>query len=109
VWLLSAQGFYSVVADRDDDRRVLVRTRTRGDLEALRRQIADLEIEETLDADYRWPARVFAFEWVAAAAQLADEIDYPSFEEAVAERQGPRRASLYSSVWDVLRRLQRWG
>jgi len=109
VWLLTTQGFYSVVADRGDQRRVVVRARTRGDLEALRRQIADLEVEETPDADYRWRARVFDFEWVAAAAQLAHEVDYPNFKESVAERQGPRRASLYSSVWDVLRRLQRWG
>ncbi len=108
MWLLTTQGFYSVVADRDDDRHVLVRTRTRADLEALSRQIPDLEIEETPDADYRWRARVFAFEWVAVAAQLAHEVDYPNFKNAVAERQGVRRASLYSSVWDTLRRLQRW-
>ena len=105
MWLLTTQGFYSVVQDRDDPRWLLVRARTRGDLEALRAQIAGIEVRESPDAGYRWCARVLREEWLAAAAQLASEIDYPNFKDAVHDRQGPRRSSLYMKVWMVLRRL----
>jgi hypothetical protein len=36
MWLVTTQGFYSVVAHRGDPDRVLVRARVREDLEALR-------------------------------------------------------------------------
>src|SRR4051812_47855589 len=107
MWFLTTQGFYSVVEDRDDSRCLLVRARTRADLEALGDQIVGLEVLETREADYRWRARVLREEWVAAAAQLAHAIDYPNFKEAVDERQGSRRSSLYLKVWLVLRRLGR--
>lgn len=39
MWLITTQGFYSVVAHRTDPDRVLVRCRTQADIEALRVQI----------------------------------------------------------------------
>ena len=105
--LFTTQGFYSVVEDRDDPRWLLVRARTRGDLEALGSQVEGIGIFESADADYRWRARLLREEWLAAVAQLAHAIDYPNFKAAVDERQGSRRASLYSKVWLVLRRLGR--
>jgi len=107
MWLFTTQGFYSVVEDRDDPQWLLVRTRTREDLTALGSQVEGLEVFENADADYRWRARLLREEWLAAVAQLAHAIDYPNFKEAVDERQGSRRASLYSKVWLVLRRLGR--
>ena len=105
MWLLTTQGFYSVVEDRDDPRWLLVRARTRADLEALRAQIEDIEVFEKPEADYRWRARVLREQWLAAVAQLAAGVDYPNVKDAVHERQGPRRSSLYMKVWLVLRRL----
>ena len=107
MWLFTTQGFYSVVEDRDDPRWLLVRARTREDLAALGSQVEGLQIFESADADYRWRARLLREEWLAAVAQLAHAVDYPNFKEAVAERQGSRRASIYSKVWLVLRRLGR--
>ena len=105
MWLLTTQGFYSVVEDHDDPRWLLVRARARVDLEALRAQIEDIEVFETPEADYRWRARVLREQWLVAAAKLASAVDYPNFKDAVQERQGSRRSSLYMKVWLVLRRL----
>lgn len=104
--VLTTQGFYSVVAHRDEPDAVIVRARTREDIEALRRQIPDIEPFEDPAADYRHRAVVGRAEWVVAVAQLASEIDYDNFKVAVAERQGSRRASIYGEVWRALRRLQ---
>ena len=106
MWLMTPQGFYSVVADRDDPEGVLIRARTREDIEALREQIPDLEPFEHRRADYRWRARASRAEWAIALALLAGDITYPNFKNAVARSQGSERATLYARVWTTLRRLQ---
>jgi hypothetical protein len=107
MWLITTQGFYSVVAHRERPEAVLVRARTRADIEALRDQIQDLTPFEDELADYRWRAEVSREQWADAVAQFAEEIDYPNFKDAVAETQGPDREALYHQIWQVLRRLQR--
>ena len=82
MWVATTQGFYSVVAHRDEPDKLLVRARTREDIETLREQIP-------------------------ALAQLVTDLDYDNFKNAVAERQGAERAALYGVVWRELLRLQR--
>jgi len=106
MWILTTQGFYSAVAHRDVPDTVIVCARTREDIEALRRQIPGIEPFEDPAADYRHRAVVGRPEWVAAVAQLASEVDYDNFKNAVAKSQGSTRAALYGEVWSVLRRLQ---
>src|SRR3954451_23252778 len=106
MWLFTTQGFYSVVTHRRDRDKLLVRARAREDLEALREQIPELRIFSDPSADYRWRAVVTRAEWVAALAQLASDIDYDNFKNAVAIRQGIDRERLYSRVWAALRSLQ---
>ncbi|MFN8150301.1 MAG: hypothetical protein U0R24_04125 [Solirubrobacterales bacterium] len=51
MWLFTTQGFYSVVAHRDDPETLIVRGRTREDIEALREQILDIDPFEDGRAD----------------------------------------------------------
>ena len=106
MWVTTTQGFYSVVAHRDEPDKLLVRARTREDIEALREQIPALEPFEDPEADYRHRAVVSRAEWVAALAQLVADLDYDNFKNAVAERQGAERAAIYGVVWRELLRLQ---
>lgn len=107
MWLTTTQGFYSAVAHRDDPGKLVVRARTREDIEALATQIPDLDPFEDPAADYRWRAVVSRGDWQLAVADLAAAIDYPNFKNAVAERQGSERAGIYGRVWSVLLALQR--
>ncbi|MBA2241175.1 MAG: hypothetical protein H0W09_08070 [Solirubrobacterales bacterium] len=107
MWLMTLQGYYSVVADRDRPDKLLVRARTREDIEALRRQIPELEPWEDRSADYRWRASVSRAQLIVAMTLLIDEIDYPNFKSAVAERGDHERANLYSRLWGQLLSLQR--
>lgn len=109
MWLITTRGFYSVVADHHDDGNVLVRARAREDLGALADLLPGIDIEETPRRDYRFRVSVAREAWTTAAAALADEIDYPNFKNAVAERQGPGRAHVYSDVWVTLLGLQEGG
>ena len=106
MWLITTRGFYSVVADHYEDGNVLVRARVREDLESLADLIPGLEVEETLARDYRLRASVPRELWQSVAAVLAEEVDYPNFKDAVAERQGSGRAGTYGRVWRTLLDLQ---
>ena len=109
MWLVTTRGFYSVVENHDDPEGLLVRARVREDLESLADLIPGLGVEETPERDYRFRAAVTRDAWATAAAELAREIDYPNFKNAVAERQGSSRAHVYSGVWGILLGLQEGG
>jgi hypothetical protein len=107
MWLFSDIGFFSAVAHRDNADAIVVRTRARGDLEALReRLLPDLAILDTPAADYAHRAIVPRDDWAYAVCRLAETIDYPNFKDAVAARQGPDRADRYLEIWHVMQGLQ---
>jgi len=106
MWLVTTQGFYSVVEHRDDPDTLIVRCRVREDMEALREQIPTLEVFSDRSADYRWRAHVPRREWLAAMLEMGDGIDYDNFKDAVKARQGQARADVYLRVWMALQELQ---
>jgi hypothetical protein len=110
MWLLTTRGFCSVVQDTTDPSgdTLLVRGRVREDLEALAALAAgDPEVLETPGHDYRFRLRLSREGFAGLAADLAREVDYPNFKDAVAERQGAARARRYGEVWATLLGLQR--
>lgn len=108
MWLMTTQGFYSVVAHRTQADLFIVRARVRKDLAALERQLPGVEAEiyEDRSADYRWRVLVTREDWALAVSRLALEVDYANFKSAVRDRQGARRANAYHRVWDVLTGLE---
>ena len=110
MWLLTPQGFFSIVEKPDDAARgsLTVRARVRSDLDSLRAAVLpELEtIEESENTDYRYRARAPRAAVAAAMARLAETLDYSNFKSVVARRQGATRAKLYHDVWDVLYRMQ---
>lgn len=106
MWLMTTDGFFSAVQDRNDQSFLLVRTRVRTDADQLAEAI-DGAVLETPDADYRFRVRVTKDVWARYVAGLAVAIDYDNFKNAVAARQGTARARVYGEVWSVLLDLQR--
>lgn len=107
MWLFTTQGFYSVVAHRDDAETLIVRARTAGDIESLREQIPEIEPFEDASADYLHRAYVSRTDWLAAVEQLTAGINYDNFKSEVAREQGSEWSHLYGAVWAELLRLQR--
>ena len=98
MWLMTTRGFYSVVEHRDDADRLLVRARTREDIEAL----ADLVGSEPVwlgTADYAWRVETTRDEWQAAMQVLVGEITYPNFKSAVHD---PEHHDAYMRVWSAM-------
>jgi hypothetical protein len=101
MWLMTTRGFYSVVEHRDDADRLLVRARTREDIEAL----ADLVGSEPVwlgTADYAWRVETTRDEWKAAMQVLVGEITYPNFKSAIKD---DAHVHAYHQVWGVMHEL----
>lgn len=110
MWLLTTIGFHSIVAHRDDPDLVIVRARTREDIEALSKRYLPVdEIDAETGTDYPFWIFVARDEFERTVATLARDIDYDNVKNAVAARQGHGRADLYHDISGLLRRLQRLG
>jgi 8-oxo-dGTP pyrophosphatase MutT (NUDIX family) len=110
MWLITPVGFFSIVQKPSDvaTDTLTVRSRVRGDLEALREQFLPGlgDIQESKVNDYRFRAVAPRAEVAAAMASLVNQLHYQNFKSQVAKVQGSARAHLYHDVWDVLYRLQ---
>lgn len=110
MWIVTDRGFFSVVDKGEPEGFLCVRARVRKDLESLceleSMKPYSLSIKESRLSDYRFRIFVDREDWAKAAADLAGQIDYDNFKNAVAARQGSERANLYHEVWDKLYGLQ---
>ena len=101
MWLMTTRGFYSVVEHRDDADRLLVRARTREDIEALAGLVAAAPVWLE-SADYAWRVETTRTEWQAAMQVLVREITYPNFKSAIKDDVHERA---YHRVWYVMHEL----
>jgi len=81
MWLCFNDGFLSVVADKHDPSRLLVRARRRQDL--LNAVGKETEIVETPDRDYRWRTFIGREDFTAIVGGRIDKIDYTNFKNSV--------------------------
>jgi hypothetical protein len=102
MWLLTPDGFYSIV-QKPGERDLCIRGRVALDLDRLRhRYLPSLsETLETPDGDYRYRAWASHGAVAGALSAIARDIDYGNFKDEVA-RHDPNRAELYGSVWAAL-------
>ena len=116
MWLITEQGFASVVSHRDREGVLLVRARARGDLESFCRVareegIAGLDPEaiwEDPSADYRSPLEADREAVGPLARVLVERIEYDNFKSKVGARD-PDREAIYHGVWAELSAIQRSG
>jgi hypothetical protein len=110
VWLLTTDGFFSIV-EKPDDREagtLTIRARTRADLDRLREEILP-ELGPSIGgqgAEYPFRARVSRAACAEGMKRMVERLDYPSFKNAVFTRQGPHRARVYGKVWRDLIELE---
>lgn len=122
MWLFTRDGFFSAVCARQGDGkggqpldpdRLMVRTRIRGHLEALKARFPDLlgrcEIMTYAGTDYAFRIFVGKSDWSTVLARLGEDIDYGNFKSEVRRYQGragaPYEDALHD-VWSIMYRLQ---
>lgn len=107
MWIFTKQGFYSVVQDFRDPSMLLVRARTRDDLERLSGGLRGRpDILTTPDADYPYRLLAAREDFASWLASSAAAVDYTNFKAAVAQSMGPARSGLYGKVWSAMRELE---
>lgn len=109
MWLATKQGFFSVVQHRDNPEIMLVRARSKKDLECLLALAQECELEmpaivETPTSDYACRLFVERETWESLAIALVMGIDYPNFKAAV--HGDPARDQAYMQMWSAMRTFQ---
>ena len=111
MWIFSVTGFYSVVTDSMRKGRVLIRARTKTDLDnlsRLHRQVCPSMEPSILDeaGDYRWSLSITKDDWVTLVGVLAAAVNYSNFKDAVHKRKDQRsKAAAYLEIWRVMRQV----
>lgn len=100
MWIFLNDAFFSIVADRKDETKLLVRARRAGDLE---RYFPNAGVTESRNADYRYRAFVPRLEVAIAMMSALNSIDYPNFKDSVGEAD---RHDAYMNVWSIMHRYQ---
>ena len=107
MWLMTTDGFFSAVQHRDEPDTLLIRARSKGDLENLKKRLRsqDSKIFSTGSADY--PFRIFLNrqEWIDYLILAAEDLTYDNFKSAVG-RTNPERAYIYHDVWADLQEIE---
>lgn len=106
MWLVTLDGFISIVQDRDDARLLQVRARDSQDIRAHFPRAKVCVIE---GADYRYRARVNRQTVARVIAKTVRDIDYDSHFKDVAiatSPPNPARSRAYYGTWDALAEMQ---
>jgi len=100
MWLCINDGFLSVVIDKDDPARLMVRARKQDLLNVCGN---DVEVIENAGSDYRWRAFVDRKAFSALVAAWIDKTGYTNFKNSVSEGDLHR---LYMEFWELHRHYQ---
>jgi hypothetical protein len=100
MWFCFNDGFISVVADRDEESKLLVRARREQDIRnALSGYPEKVEIFTDAGADYRWRAFVDRDTFAKLVEKkIISTITYDNFKNSVKDRE---LHDLYSDFWNL--------
>lgn len=104
MWIFINDAFLSIVADEGDKRRLLVRARKKGDIEAVFTVLRHRpEISHTPEHDYAYRAFIPKSIVARVVAKEVQSIDYTNFKNSV-ENEG--RHNVYLQVWTAMKNWQ---
>ena len=101
MWICLNDGFVSVVADKGDSKRLMVRARRKQDL--INICGADAEVIENAGTDYRWRTFVDRRAFASLVAARVGDIRYTNFKNSVSDHD---LHEMYFDFWDRHRRYQ---
>ena len=100
MWLCGSSYFLSVVADRGNPDRLLVRARVAGHIEAV---FPEAEVFTDAGADYFYRAFIDREEVAQKVSEEVQGIDYDNFKASVPEQA---LEMAYLGVWRTMHKLQ---
>lgn len=106
MWLFTSFGFFSVVQKAGDE-HLTVRSRTRGDLQRLRRHyLPSLSPPSRIGgSDYPWRGTCTHEAFASALPLIVKHLTYDNFKSEVKRTLGSAREARYAQVWETLHSL----
>ncbi len=103
MWLFTSKSFLSIVVDKDDPDRRLVRARTKGDIKEM---FPDANVFENDEADYRYRAFVSTNDISLTLVQYIEDMDYKNFKDSIPFEKKKYHDACYG-VWSIMLGLQK--
>lgn len=103
MWIFTSQAFLSIVNDRNNPGRRLVRARCEGDIEAV---FPDAEVFQDPGADYRYRAFLPAAVVETRLAEYVQAMDYTNFKNSIP----PGKEDYHKAcnwVWTLMQGMQK--
>jgi hypothetical protein len=101
MWVCLNNAFLSIVADKTDSSKLLVRARVEGDIEQVFPVCA---VEFTpVNHDYLYRASIPREVVASRLAALAEDISYTNFKDSVRENW---RHNAYMRIWNIMYQAQ---
>ncbi len=102
MWLFTSNSFVSIVVDKENQHRLLIRARCKGDIEELFPQ-SSVFIDE--NADYRYRAYISKSEVSQNLFEYIDNLNYTNFKNSIPDEKSTYQdACLW--VWTIMKDLQ---
>ncbi len=108
MWVITKIGFFNIIQyDEDKERNFLtIKARSREDLERAQKYLPAIgEIEESMEADYRFRLKAPKLAVSGMIGDLVEEIDYRLTKPTISAHY-PERSGIYFGVWDRLYEIQ---
>ena len=106
MWIMTTDGFFSAVQNKDDPKTVLIRARRRDDLERLNKYImGDNKIMEWAGADYPYRIIIKKSIWADYVSNKALNISYSNFKATIPVGDYSREKA-YHECWVSLMGLE---
>jgi hypothetical protein len=111
MWVFTKHGFFSVVEKWDNKSLVMVRSREKDHLHALKAAIGiKATLRRSTATDYPYRITISKSLWAHTLSQLAEDINYPNFkDEAEMVERGRKKSNRtpYSDnlhdIWRILK------
>ena len=103
MWLIFKNSFLSIVQDKNNSERLLVRARIKGDIENI---FPEANVIVGAGSDYKYRAFINRKIVSNAIKENLDNITYTNFKNATAEKD-KQRALRYAKIWSIMYRAQK--
>jgi hypothetical protein len=106
MWIMTTDGFFSVVKKPGQEKEITVRSRVKTDLEKLLNKLnSEISIQEGVGTDYPFRVVMSQTDWADYLQKTAMDIEYDNFKNTL-DSSDHHRHEAYFKCWSALTSLE---
>ena len=107
MWIMTTDGFFSVVKKPGQKRDLTVRSRVKTDLDKLLNKLnSEISIQEGVGTDYPFRVVMPQADWANYVQKAAMDIEYDNFKNTL-DSSDHHRHEAYFNCWSALTSLEK--